>query len=1591
MQKTNLNVSPIFDDFDETKSFHRVLFNAGKSVQARELTQLQSILQSQIERMGKHLFTEGSMVVPGGINAIEAQDCIKLSLNNGSLYSDFSSETELYVKNVATGMTYKVAKTFDANVIDPVTLFIDLLTPGTGQEKKFLANDQIALFVYNSNGTQRNVALGMVTSTAQGSWVKVQNGVYFVRGMFVRTDDQDFVVSKYTTDTTIKVGFKVIEEIITSDEDPSLLSNANGFANLNAPGASRLKVTLSLTGLDIGFVDKDFIEIARFDGGSLSSKLDQTQYSIIEQAIAQRTYETNGDYVVNPFGLDIKEHLNDGTNNGVYNVAAGGDATKLVAAVRPGVAYVKGFRVENIGIQNAPFDKARDTAFLNNASYTADYGQYFLVNNVKSLPDIDIKKKILLLDAGVTQIGTARVRAMRKESSTSFRVFVFDIVLDAGKIISDVKSIKYSDASNLFTADLAFPSLFDSNKNSLVFKLPVSAVKSLFVSGVGGDTSYTVLRSFTLTTNGAGVVSASVGANEFFNAVDNLSWFIALTGSASAGTQYDPTTSVTLGGTIQGTTMTIDLGAPGANQTIKVIAPVLKAQTTQKTKTLLTVTDEVIGFVNTNRQRFTKADIYDIVSVKDNSTDEDITSMFSFDSGQKDSWYESGRLITADANVLLRTVKVTYRYFAHSAGDYFTVDSYSGISRENMPLYQGNNLADYIDFRPLKDANDDFTAVTVSGEILKPGDAVRADITYYLPRNDILVVDENGVFSTVRGISSLTPVTPIEPPTTLKLFELYIPAYTMKPSDVTIKTVDNKRYTMRDIGKLEARIANVEYYTTLSALETNTNKTEVIDPVTGNNRFKNGFAVDGFSDYRMSDMQNPEWSASMDLDARLLKPSFGQNESGFTTSSLVSAVKPDTVYMMGFTEVKAIDQPYATSTININPYAVYAWVGNILLTPNRDFWKDVQYTQPLVINNTVNLTEGAVEGSVWSSWIKTTYDELGGHKAWAQQQYKSLNYTTTFQQQTFSSATDDLVATRVIPFIRPQTIQFSGTGFRPFTRLYPFWDGVDVSAFCRPTTGNDGDALITDASGALVGDFDIPIGRFKVGESVLRLTDSATDSLDPNVLTSFGSTTFTSGGVLDTRQVTTTNTLVITANTTITGVRYQDPIAQTFTPPKACFVTKFNVFFSSKARDIPVTLELRTAFSGFPTSDVIGRVTLNPSAVSISADGTVPTSFVFDDPVYLQDGLEYAIVLVANTQEYNVFIAQQGQDIIGSQMALSKQAYMGVFLTSSNSSTWNALQNTDLKFEMHRAVFNTAGSAQIVFDANAPVAKPLAANALVSTTGSNIVKANLKSHGLRVGDSVTIAGAVDGNGLVDAGLNGSKIVVAADIDSFSYTATTNATSSGSMGGAALTAIVNYPFNILVNNVDSFTPADTSVTWEYQYKTQANRVMSGWLPLAPKENTKADTEGVLKASGDVQIRATLTTTDDSVSPMIESSGFNAVFISPRVDTVSKVFNYVSTDIKFDNPTTTAKFYVGARLPDVSGMKVYAKILNSADQDVPSTAWTEITPVNPIANSENYVEYEYDLSGNFIGYKIKVELTGNRNNPPDLSDIRTLAFA
>ena len=133
MQKTDLNVSPYYDDFDPADNFNRVLFRPGFAVQARELTTLQSILQNQIERHGRHFFKEGSMVIPGQIAYTTLYYAVKLqsTYNSASIAGYLDDYVGSIVTGGISGVTARVVGYADATTTDSPTLYVKYLTSAT--------------------------------------------------------------------------------------------------------------------------------------------------------------------------------------------------------------------------------------------------------------------------------------------------------------------------------------------------------------------------------------------------------------------------------------------------------------------------------------------------------------------------------------------------------------------------------------------------------------------------------------------------------------------------------------------------------------------------------------------------------------------------------------------------------------------------------------------------------------------------------------------------------------------------------------------------------------------------------------------------------------------------------------------------------------------------------------------------------------------------------------------------------------------------------------------------------------------------------------------------------------------------------------------------------------------------------------------------------------------------------------------------------------------------------------------------------------------------------------------------------------------
>ncbi|ADD95440.1 hypothetical protein [uncultured phage MedDCM-OCT-S08-C1281] len=238
-----------------------------------------------------------------------------------------------------------------------------------------------------------------IESLAMGyaSAVQVEEGIYFVNGYFVRNDAQLLIVDKYYSRPSAKIGFKITESIITPEEDASLYDNSIGSSNYSAPGAHRLSIKLSLISYSLEpKTDSNFIKLLSVKNGSIQSQVSQTDYNLLEQTLARRTYDESGDYVVDNFPLNVREYYQRDGNLGIYPLEVDGTVNgispadadaKMLASVGPGKAYVKGFEIVNKETKYIPIDKARET--LNREDIrlkTKGLPTYRITNTYNSVP-----------------------------------------------------------------------------------------------------------------------------------------------------------------------------------------------------------------------------------------------------------------------------------------------------------------------------------------------------------------------------------------------------------------------------------------------------------------------------------------------------------------------------------------------------------------------------------------------------------------------------------------------------------------------------------------------------------------------------------------------------------------------------------------------------------------------------------------------------------------------------------------------------------------------------------------------------------------------------------------------------------------------------------------------------------------------------------------------------------------------------------------------------------------------------------------------------------------------------------------------------
>ncbi len=1649
------NIEPYWDDYKTAtgvdgltpqEKYNKILFRPGHAIQARELTQLQSILQNQVSSIGDHLFKEGSVVIPGTVSIFNKVDYLKLSaLNTTNISSLIGLEFTDGANNA------KVIHAVDAEGSDPITLFVQY-TSGS------------AKFADSTSLTSGSITATVDTS-GFGSIVSVADGIYYIKKNFVIVKSDTIILSKYDTDVSYDVGLTITEQLVSSGDDESLNDNAQGTPNESAPGAHRYAIKTSLVKQAVNTNIGNFVLLARLESGIISKHARATDYSVIEDTLARRTFDESGNYTVNPFYASMKAHV-------------GADDTKLTIGIEPSKAYVRGYEIQTLDTTNVTIDRARDSVLATDKVTEITHSNSIIVSSMVSLPDTDSFETINLKQSS-SVIGTARVRSV-ESLSTNHELHLFDINFTSGSI-DDVTNV---DDSNNFSATLVSHNLSD---DSLVYQLPYSRIKTC---NSETDPLLPIDYNYRYETNRiVGTAQASStevifycnASGESFGSTSNIqNWIVEEfedSSSVPSGTII-PVASGDINVDNNNTPPKVTITLSGyAQSDIRLVAPTIRTLE-QKSKTKSTNTVQLASTLDfSNWQNLDHSDTLEVTSIMDGV--EDITSHFDFDNGQTSTHYGVGKIrLKTDSlyTISASDIDVTYSYFNHSSGDFFTIDSYTGeVDYEDIPSWEGVELRSAVDFRPRMDnSGGNFTGTGASvSHCPTSGTQFETDIQYYLNRIDKVYIDKSGEFGVLKGVSDLNPSEPTSPKDIMVLYDLYIPAYTLNPDEVTINHIDNRRYTMRDIGKLESRINNLEYYTTLSLLEKEADSKQILDG-SGLPRFKSGFLVDSFTDTTVGRISSNEYRAGIDKQTGTLRSLFTEGNAKMLFDSSSNCQQTGDLITLPYTPSALISQTQASGTINVNPYNVFNWTGTLKLTPATDEWKDIDRRPQVILNQDGVfdamrdiLNESVATGTVWNSW-QTNWTGSSTRTStrnfnWGWASGRDITTTTTRSgtrtrtgvntsigtENVTTNIGDRVVEVNFAPFMRSRWVSFEGTRLKPNSDVYAFFDDIDVNAWVNmkdldnlssgdQTTMSSAEivginsftsnplgsaTLTTDANGYIKGSFFVPNNanlNFRTGDKKFLLTDSATNNNEETGTSASG--IYSAKGLIETKENVVLSTRVPTIqrrsvdqSTVVTSTSsssrrqftWLDPLAQSIMIDLegGAFVTSLELYFTAKSSNIPVQVQLRKMDQGIPTQEIIpfSDVTINASQVNTTGS----TEFTFESPVYLQDGIEYCFVVLSNSDDYRIKYAEIGEEDENGNR-ISKQPYNGVMFKSQNASTWTPDQNKDLTFKLNRAVFDIASPKDLILKNKQLETRALSYDPLYTTLSSSDITVSHRDHGFDNGDSVTISGATgDINGIPVAQINTTHTVSSVKRDSYVITAATDvATSQGIDGGSTIVASQNIAWDNIYPLIQEITLPNTGMIWGVRSTSRSTQNTAvTYDPIIINQNyTPVEESTILAGSTEsLYLKGVLSSASDNLSPIIDLDRSSVIAVSNRIDdntdvaetdpmNGSALAKYITKTVTLDESSDNVKLYLDINRPSQTDIEVYYKtgsdLTTFDNQD-----WVLENKVIPFSDDDSYKEIEYaiDPGSSFTLFALKIVFTSsNTVRIPSVQNLRAIAL-
>lgn len=1604
--------APYFDDTSEDKDFLEVLFRPGLAVQNREMNQLQTLLQKQIARLGNSIFNDGSRVTGGTTQFNPKVPFVRFS--SSLALSDITQYFGATVTNAGNTLSAVIVFGASATGLDSDTLYLQYKGVDSADNvSTAFASGAVLTITHNDS----SVETATVSGTGFGSTASVASGIFYYAGRFVSVPAQTIIVTKYVPldKLTYSVGLNMVNTIVTPELDSSLLDNANGSTNYTAPGAHRYTINAKLT-LKSSLADvSTYIELFQLQNTAVASVARPNDLSVLGDILAQRTFDEAGNYVVSEFLLTILEDLNNGSNLGLKTALEGGDESLMAYVLALGEAYVRGYQIQTQSNTTLVVPKARTTEEVPVSITTLEFSNYVTVNSITG--DVpDLFSKVILRNGAAVNIGTAVVRNFTFAYAGNFNVELIDLVLTAPA--TDIATIHGLNAFGAFVTSVHI----SGSNSSLVFPLPFSTVKSL------ANTRIEYFKQFNSNVIGS---TFSLTSTDTFSGV-NTDYMVQYTPTGGSITTTVPVSVTPSGGA--GNTVSITLLTPSSGSVaISVTCKMIRNGGIPKVKTLTTAVENTVapGAVIA----LSNSDIYSITSIIDSVTSQDVTKYYSLDNGQRESVYDKGSLILhSGETVPVNPLNITYKYFQHGIGDYFTVQSYGGLDYKDIPTYTDTNgnvlfLGDVVDFRNKVNSTGVDSNVLTTANAFSANSQLTSDLVHYIPRIDKVVVDTKGKFSVIAGIPNSNPVAPADLSDAMTLYVLNVPAYTFSVKDIKVTKVQQRRYTMADISHIDSRVSNLEYYTSLNLLELNTSNQNFTGV------FRNGFIVDTFSTQAVADDSSLDLKCAFDVTNKECRPqcSVKSVSLGLDTASNVTVV--DGMVYMAYVEVPAVQQNLASVTSKIQPFARYGYNGIVTLAPSVDNWFTEKYLPDIVHdtgvytifeNNVTRIARGGGHptwlfafGSWRNTWAGVNVAGFGhGANAFTTDQVISKQTIDTGIDINEVQIGNVVVSTSVIPYMRSRDVQFHTYGMKPNSIVKPYFNDIDVSAYCKPFGGSYGDSFIVGPSGLVGGIFTIPNNdalRFKTGIVNFKMVDNVTTPTTEAV------TQYAATGVLVERQATYIGTRLIKQVTN--SIEWYDPVAESFiiTEDGGAFVSSIDVYFGPEVEvnTNQVTVSIRNMVNGYPGSTIVASATLQASELFGSTDATAATRFTFPSPVHIDANTEMCFVVASDSELLTVWTAVMGQksvmpgDVsVATGQVIGKQPYLGSMFASQNNTTWTALQDQDIKFSIQRAKFNV-GTATVeisnhvytfdsAYEGNVFVS-PLLDNSLIFTAGSANVIVQHANHGFRDGDTVVLnglPGTLNGIPSTELFVSGGLVLTYIDCDFYQITSAlgTTAVVSGK-NGTDLVATQSVSFSTGYFMQDQLALSGTNISWDMVTTDKTNRTLNGSTNITPKTDIHLTNEAVVIANNDNSLRlvATMTNIADNISPVIDMDRSTFVAVANRVDnaipsTSNNAAIYIQKPFTFLASANSLKVYVDVNRPAGTNIDVqYA-----TGQSTVSSTWTSMSAVGATPVTTDYatfIENEYEVSGlpDFTTVQVRIVfISENLAQVPRIKNLRVVSL-